>query len=119
MPAELLDALASHPGALERLVRYHIVRGVIPSAELADCRLLQSSIGTGIKVEIDEEGNYLLNGSTQILISDVATDNGIIYVIDSVCCPGYAKSMMHDHEAHMPMHPHRPMHPTITHRPCP
>ena len=66
------------------------VRGIIPKEVLTDSpfQIIQTlSKSNPLYVEVDEDGDVLLNGKHILLESNIKVDNGIIHIIDSPIKP--------------------------------
>jgi transforming growth factor-beta-induced protein len=86
LPAGELDKLLANPAQLGQVLSYHVVSGSIPSADLAT----RTSLPTldGKPIQVTTSGNeIMLNGSTRLLSTEIATNNGVIHVIDKVLIP--------------------------------
>jgi transforming growth factor-beta-induced protein len=44
-------------------------------------------LGQDITVAVDGDGQVLLNGTVQVILTDVQASNGVIHVIDGVLIP--------------------------------
>ena len=86
LPQETLDQYMSEPeGFLTQILRYHVVEGRYDAADLNDSQLLQTLQGDAIVVAIEPEEIRVNEGA--IMVRDIATDNGVIHVIDRVLMP--------------------------------
>ena len=88
IPADVLDDLLADPaGALTEVLLYHVTPGKqdLRFAYLTrDLRTLQDQ-----EVFAERERNTLFINNSRVLGSAIVTDNGVIYVIDSVLLPQY------------------------------
>jgi uncharacterized surface protein with fasciclin (FAS1) repeats len=87
IPAEVLKGLVNDVPALTEVLLYHVAPGRqdLRFAYLArDLRTVQ-----GQEVFAERERNTLFINNSQVLGSAIVTDNGVIYVIDSVLLPQY------------------------------
>lgn len=84
----ITEALLADPDALTRILLYHVAAGKVPAADVVT---LDGSYATTLGDElvwIDVDGEtVLLNGSTEVIATDIHASNGIIHVIDSVLVP--------------------------------
>ena len=88
IPADVLNGLLADPaGALTEVLLYHVTPGKqdLRFAYLTrDLRTVQ-----GQEVFAERERNTLFINNSRVLGSAIVTDNGVIYVIDSVLLPQY------------------------------
>jgi len=87
LPAGLLDALLlpENKDALTSILTYHVVEGAVPAAQVRP-----GTIPTveGSTVELAVDGSSVtLNGSSNVIATDVMASNGVIHVIDAVLVP--------------------------------
>jgi transforming growth factor-beta-induced protein len=74
---------------LKNILLYHVVSGKVMAADVvtldgktADTAFAGNSVTVSIK-----DGNVFLNDNVQVIITDIATTNGVIHVIDTVLLP--------------------------------
>ena len=83
LPAETLAAALADPaGLLTTVLTYHVVPGVQDSATVVASDSLTTLQGEDIAVS-----GTVLNGSSNIVVTDVAACNGVVHVIDAVLLP--------------------------------
>ena len=87
IPPALLNFLLANPDALTSVLLYHVTPGV------KDLRFqfAPRDIATvqGQDIYADREADTLFINNSQVLGRVIRTDNGVIYVIDSVLLPQY------------------------------
>lgn len=79
---------------LADLLKYHIVKGKVMAADVMSMKsptMVDSLAGPKITVTHTAKGVFL-NGKAKVVTPDVAADNGVIHVIDTVIMPTMAKS---------------------------
>ncbi|MEI2582688.1 fasciclin domain-containing protein [Scytonema sp. PRP1] len=69
---------------LRKVLEYHVVSGKIAAADLA--QLKQATTTAGSDLKIDASNGVKVNDAT-VVTPDVAADNGVIHVIDTVLVP--------------------------------
>jgi uncharacterized surface protein with fasciclin (FAS1) repeats len=69
---------------LRKVLEYHVVSGKIAAADLA--QLKQATTTAGSDIKIDASNGVKVNDAT-VVTPDVAADNGVIHVIDTVLVP--------------------------------
>ena len=74
---------------LSDILLYHVVAGEVPSTALSDCMTTTAVNGQTLAFTIGD--SVMVNDAT-VTLSDVATSNGIIHVIDTVLTPSDAPS---------------------------
>lgn len=86
LPAGLVDKLLlpENKAVLTQILTYHVVSGKIMAADVA-AGDVPSVEGSNISVTVD--GGVKLNGSANVIITDVAASNGVIHAIDAVILP--------------------------------
>jgi transforming growth factor-beta-induced protein len=87
LPAGILDALLlpENKDVLVQILTYHVVSGKVMAADVA-AGDVPSVEGSPITVTVDG-GKVMLNGSANVVATDVAASNGVIHVIDAVILP--------------------------------
>jgi uncharacterized surface protein with fasciclin (FAS1) repeats len=86
LPKGTLEALLADPEQLSAVLRYHVVAGEVPAAEVVNLTEAETVQGEPVAIRTDM-GNVYLNDEAQVILPDVAASNGIIHVIDSVLLP--------------------------------
>jgi uncharacterized surface protein with fasciclin (FAS1) repeats len=85
LPAGVLDALLADPsGDLTTILTYHVVGETFFSGDLVDGTFLPTLQGESLSVSVG--GTVQINNAT-VTFADIATDNGIVHVIDAVLLP--------------------------------
>lgn len=84
LPAGTLDALLADVAALTEVPTYHVVDGSVYAADLED--VTYSLTLAGYPVLFDLTQGAKVNASN-ITVTDIATRNGVIHVIDAVLLP--------------------------------
>jgi uncharacterized surface protein with fasciclin (FAS1) repeats len=86
LPAGALDALLADPtGALAEVLLYHVVGGIALSTDLSDGQMITTLLGEDVTVTIN--GNGVFINDAQVIIADIAADNGVVHVLDAVLLP--------------------------------
>lgn len=71
---------------LTDILTYHVVPAKVYSSEVAP-GAVPTVNGATIDVTINEAGDIILNGSSQVIATDVVGSNGVIHIIDTVITP--------------------------------
>jgi uncharacterized surface protein with fasciclin (FAS1) repeats len=84
IPKEKLDALLKDKAALTKVLTYHVVPGKVMAADVkpGDVKTVE---GSSFKVAA-KDGKVMVD-KAKVIKTDVAADNGVIHVIDSVIMP--------------------------------
>lgn len=71
---------------LVAILTYHVLPGAVMSADIADKRIGAKTV-QGQKVHVDGRNNNVTVNKAEVLTADIAADNGVIHVIDTVLLP--------------------------------
>jgi uncharacterized surface protein with fasciclin (FAS1) repeats len=84
LPAGTVEGLLKDTPKLKSVLTYHVVSGRMMAADVVK----QSSLKTvqGQSITVDTKGGAKVDGAN-IVKTDIATDNGVIHVIDKVILP--------------------------------
>ncbi|MCA9846465.1 MAG: fasciclin domain-containing protein [Dehalococcoidia bacterium] len=86
LPAGTLDSLLADPEALADILLYHVVSGEVLAADVVGLNSATAANGDDISIEV-VDGTVVLNGSANVVATDVMASNGVIHVIDAVILP--------------------------------
>jgi len=84
LPAGTVDALLKDIPKLTKILTYHVVAGKVMAADVV--KLKSATTVEGSTVKIDASNGVKVNDS-KVVTPDVAADNGVIHVIDTVLLP--------------------------------
>jgi uncharacterized surface protein with fasciclin (FAS1) repeats len=84
IPKEKLDALLKDKAALTKVLTYHVVPGKVMAADVK-AGSVKTVEGSALKVSV--KGGKVSVDKANVVKTDVAADNGVIHVIDSVVMP--------------------------------
>lgn len=79
-------ALLANHRLLRQMLLYHLVRGVVPAAELTTGATLPTALGRPLSVSATA-GTPLLNGQARVVQGDMRATNGVAHAIDVVLRP--------------------------------
>lgn len=79
-----MDGLLKDIPKLKKILTYHVVSGKVMAADVM--KLKSAKAVEGSEVEIDTSIGIKINSST-VTTPDVAADNGVIHIIDTVSMP--------------------------------
>jgi uncharacterized surface protein with fasciclin (FAS1) repeats len=88
LPAGTVENLLKpeNKAQLVKVLTYHVVPGKVASASLAGKKTDAKTV-QGSTVAIDATGSGVLVNNAKVVSADVAADNGVIHVIDTVIMP--------------------------------
>ena len=84
LPEGTVEALLNDIPKLTKILTYHVVSGKVMAADVV--KLTSAKTVEGSEVKIDASNGVKINDST-VTTADVAADNGVIHIIDSVLLP--------------------------------
>ncbi|XZN90355.1 MAG: fasciclin domain-containing protein [Microcoleus sp.] len=84
LPEGTVDALLKDIPKLTKILTYHVVSGKVMAADVV--KLKSATTVEGSTVKIDASKGVKINDST-VTTPDVAVDNGVIHIIDTVLLP--------------------------------
>lgn len=89
LPPATLDKLAKDPAALKALLSYHVVPGMLKSADITGATAVTTL--NGAKASVSKAGDFVTVDEALVTQADQVTGNGVVHVIDSVLTPPPAK----------------------------
>lgn len=84
LPAGTVDSLLKDIPKLKQILTYHVVSGKVMASDVV--KLKSATTVQGSDVKIDASSGVKVNDST-VTTPDVAADNGVIHIIDTVLIP--------------------------------
>ncbi len=84
IPKAKLDALLADKAALTKVLTYHVVPGKVMAADVKPGKVA-SVEGSSLMVKV-KNGKVMLD-KANVIKTDIAADNGVIHVIDTVVMP--------------------------------
>jgi len=84
IPKEDIDALLADPDALRDLLLYHVIADDLTAADVLAATSLTTAQGGKITVQAEA---VTLNGTVNIIETDIIAENGVIHLIDTVLMP--------------------------------
>ncbi len=86
LPEGTLDSLLADPDALAEILTYHVVSGSVLAEDVVGLDAATTVQGSDIAIEV-VDGGVVLNGSSNVVATDVKASNGVVHVIDAVILP--------------------------------
>ncbi|WP_373547427.1 fasciclin domain-containing protein [Chamaesiphon sp.] len=84
LPAGTVEGLLKDLPKLKQILTYHVVAGKVMAADVV--KLTSAKTVEGSEVTIDATSGVKINNAT-VVTPDVAADNGVIHIIDTVLLP--------------------------------
>lgn len=84
LPAGTVEALLADIPQLTKILTYHVVSGKVMAADVV--KMTSAKTVEGSDLHIHANGGVKVNDAT-VIATDVAADNGVIHVVDSVILP--------------------------------
>lgn len=84
VPKDKLDALLKDKAALAKVLTYHVVPGKVVAADVKP-GAVKTVQGGNLKVSTS--GGAVMVDNAKVVKTDIAADNGVIHVIDTVVMP--------------------------------
>lgn len=85
LPKGTLEALLKDKEKLAAILKYHVVPGKVMAADVVKVSEAKSLEGSAI--QISAKDGVKLNGSANVVKTDIECSNGVIHVIDAVILP--------------------------------
>ncbi len=87
LPAGTVESLLKDIPKLTAILTYHVVAGKVMAADVMTMDGKTAATVNGALLKISTTGGVKLNGSVNVVATDIACTNGVIHVIDSVLLP--------------------------------
>lgn len=84
IPKAKLDALLKDKAALAKVLTYHVVPGKVMAADVKPGKV-KTVEGTSLSIKV--KGGKVTVDKARVTKTDIAADNGVIHVIDTVLMP--------------------------------
>ena len=85
LPAGTVDSLLQDIPKLKQILTYHVVSGKVMASDVAKLKSATTVQGSDVKIDASN-GGVKVNDS-KVSTVDVAADNGVIHIIDTVLLP--------------------------------
>ena len=87
LPAGTVEALLKDIPKLTAVLTYHVVAGKVLAADAVKLDGKEAKTVQGGSVKISTTGGVKLNGTSNVVTTDILCTNGVIHVIDGVILP--------------------------------
>jgi uncharacterized surface protein with fasciclin (FAS1) repeats len=85
LPAGTVDALLKDIPKLKKILTYHVVAGKVLSGDVVKLKSAKTVEGSDLKINASNQ-SVKINDAT-VATPDIAADNGVIHIIDTVLIP--------------------------------
>ena len=87
LPAGTVEALLADIPKLTAILTYHVVAGKVMASDVVSLNGKSATTVNGADVEISTDDGVKLNGSVNVITTDIECTNGVIHVVDAVILP--------------------------------
>ena len=87
LPAGTVEALLADIPKLTKILTYHVVAGKVLAADVMKLDGKDVATVNGATVHVSVAGGVKLNGTANVVTTDIQCTNGVIHVIDAVILP--------------------------------
>lgn len=87
LPAGTVEALLKDIPKLTGILTYHVVAGKVMAADVVTMDGKTAATVNGATLAIGTTGGVKLNGTVNVVKTDIECSNGVIHVIDAVLLP--------------------------------
>ena len=87
LPAGTVKDLLADIPKLTAILTYHVVAGKVMAADVVALNGKSAKTVNGAEVAISTDGGVKLNGTSNVIKTDIECTNGVIHVIDTVILP--------------------------------
>ena len=85
LPAGTVEGLLKDPAKLKKILLYHVVSGKVMAADVVKMKMAKTVEGSSAKIMV--KGDTVMLNNAKVVKTDIACDNGVIHVIDTVIMP--------------------------------
>ena len=87
LPAGTVEALLADIPKLTAILTYHVVAGKVMASDVVSLNGKSATTVNGADVAISIDDGVKLNGSVNVITTDIECTNGVIHVVDAVILP--------------------------------
>lgn len=85
LPAGTVEGLLKDTEKLKKILTYHVVAGKVMAADVVKLKSAETVEGSSVKIMA--KGGHVMVDNAKVVKADIACDNGVIHVIDTVILP--------------------------------
>jgi uncharacterized surface protein with fasciclin (FAS1) repeats len=87
LPAGTVEALLADIPKLTAILTYHVVAGKVMASDVVSLNGKSATTVNGADVAISTDDGVKLNGSVNVITTDIECTNGVIHIVDAVILP--------------------------------
>ena len=87
LPSGTVEALLQDVPKLKSILTYHVVAGKVMAADVIKLDGKSATTVNGAVVKISTAGGVKINGTANVVKTDIECTNGVIHVLDAVILP--------------------------------
>ena len=87
LPAGTVEALLADIPKLTAILTYHVVAGKVMASDVVSLNGNNATTVNGSDIAISTDGGVKLNGSANVITTDIECTNGVIHIVDAVILP--------------------------------
>ncbi len=87
LPAGTVEALLADIPKLTAILTYHVVAGKVMASDVVSLNGKSATTVNGADVAISTDDGVKLNGSVNVITTDIECINGVIHIVDAVILP--------------------------------
>ena len=87
LPAGTVESLLKDIPKLTKILTCHVVAGKVMAADVVKLDGQEAKSLEGCAIKISTKGGVKLNGTVNVVTTDIECSNGVIHVIDNVILP--------------------------------
>jgi len=87
LPAGTVESLLKDIPKLTAILTYHVISGKVLAADVMTMDGKEAATVQGSSIKISTKDGVKLNGTSNVVSTDILCTNGVIHVIDSVILP--------------------------------
>lgn len=85
LPPGTLESLIANPEQLKKVLTYHVVAGKVMASDVVKLKEARTVQGSSARIKVS--GGQVMIDNARVVKTDIACDNGVIHVIDTVILP--------------------------------
>jgi len=93
LPEGTVEALLEDLDTLSNILLYHVVAGEVLAADVVGLDGEMVAALSGAELAVSVEGDTVMINESNVIITDIQADNGVIHVIDAVLLPPSEEAM--------------------------
>ncbi len=94
LPEGTVEALLADIPTLTNILLYHVVPGKVMAADVVGLDSADTAAGLPLPISVD--GDKVMIGNAQVIVTDIEASNGVIHVVDAVILPPADEAMEED-----------------------